>query len=344
MDGPGQKKAPQTTQREVRVLARANCIPTPDIFEVVDAPMPECPADGSLVRVILSAVDPAMRGWLSAEKNYMTVPDGEVMRAHGVGEVIASDTPKFPFGSLVFGWLGWQRYAAVPEPDLLWQIDTQIAPPEAWLGIFGLNGLTAWVGLVHLGRPQPGQTLLVTTAAGGVGGTVGQLAAAHGLRAVGITGGPEKAARAVAELGYMAAIDYHAAGDALADQVKAACPDGIDIFFDNTAGLQADAVFPSLNAGARVIQCGTASIASWLPPPQGPRRERDILVKRLSWQGFVVFDHAAIFPAAHAELQALYRSGKLLARHEILEGLEQAPGAIQRLYRGQNQGRLMLRP
>jgi NADPH-dependent curcumin reductase CurA len=344
MSATGPSDAGSPSNRQVRVLGRASGVPTADLFEVVDAPMPPCPPGGALVRVLNAAVDPAMRGWLSAEANYMTVPDGAVMRAHGVGEVIASDCPAWPVGAVVYGWLGWQRYAAVAPAEILWPVDLSVAPPEAWLSIFGLNGLTAWLGLVHLGRPKPGETVLVTTAAGGVGGVVGQLAASLDLRAVGVTGGPDKVHRATHELGYAEAIDYRAAGDGLAAAVAAACPGGIDIFFDNTAGAIADAVFPSLNVGARVIQCGTASVATWLPPPTGPRRERDVLVKRLSWHGFVAFDHQALFPEAQAALRALHAAGGLTAHDEVLHGLDQAPGAIARLYRGENTGRLSLRP
>ncbi len=331
-------------QLVVRVTGRAAGIPSAENFEVVDAKMPVCPEGGVLVRVMLCAVDPAMRGWLSAEANYMTVPDGAVMRSHGVGEIIASDSQKWQVGEQVFGWLGWQRFAAIPESDVLWRIDTAVAPAESWLSIFGLNGLTAWIGFLHLARPLAGQTVLVTTASGGVGSAVGQLAKAHGVRAVGIAGGPEKVSRAIAQFGYDDAIDYHATDRPLSAQIAAACPAGIDIFFDNTAGHLADAVFAHLNNGARIIQCGTAAIASWLPPPTGPRRERDMLVKRLSWQGFVAFDHADLFPDALRALQDLHKAGKLISRDEVLEGLQNAPAAIQRLYSGNNQGRLSIRP
>jgi NADPH-dependent curcumin reductase CurA len=324
----------------VRVLGRARGIPGPELFELAEEPAPSCPPGGVLVRVELASVDPAMRGWLSTEKNYMTVPDGEVMRAHGVGEVLESDSPFWQPGDMVFGWLGWRQIAAVAAADIQWKIDLSIAPLPAWLNIFGLNGLTAWLGFNHLARPQSGETVLVTTAAGGVGA---QLAKAAGLRAVGVAGGETKIRRAVAEFGYAEAIDYRAEAP-LAAQIAAACPKGIDIFFDNTAGALADAIFPSLNSNARVIQCGTASIASWVPVPTGPRRERDVLTKRLSWHGFVAFDHVALFPAAQAALQGLYQAGALHGRDEILQGLEQAPGAIARLYRGENDGRLSIRP
>jgi NADPH-dependent curcumin reductase CurA len=326
------------------VVRRAKAIPGPENFELIALPVPACPRGGVLLRVLNAGVDPAMRGWLSAEKNYATVPDGEVMRALGVGEVIESDSADWPVGTCAYGWLGWQRYAAVLPDALLWQANISAAPPEAWLSIFGLNGLTAWLGLVHLGRPKAGQTVLVTTAAGGVGGVVGQLAAACDVRAVGMAGGPDKVARATASLGYAACIDYRAPGIDLSAAIAAACPGGIDVFFDNTAGDLADAVFRNLNTNARVIQCGTASVASWLPPPLGPRRERDMLVKRLSWYGFVAFDHTDLFPRALVELRALHTAGKLISQDQVLDGLENAPGAIAMLYRGENHGRLSIRP
>jgi NADPH-dependent curcumin reductase CurA len=335
---------PSTRQIKVHVTRRAAGIPGPENFELVEDEVPECPAGGVLVRVMLCAVDPAMRGWLSAEANYMTVPDGAVMRSHGVGEIIVSNSDKWRVGDHVFGWLGWQRFAALSESEILWHIDINLAPSVSWLSIFGLNGLTAWIGFSQLARPLPGQTILVTTAAGGVGSVVGQLANAHGVRAVGIAGGPQKISRAMSQFGFICAIDYHDKNKSLAAEIAAACPAGIDMFFDNTAGSLADAVFPYLNVGARIIQCGTAAISSWLPPPTGPRRERDMLVKRLSWQGLVAFDHAPSFPNALLALQDLYKAGKLVSHDEVLEGLQNAPGAIERLYRGENQGRLSIRP
>lgn len=331
-----------SANKQVVVAKRASGIPDASVFRIVDAPIPPCPDGYVLVRVHFTAVDPGMRGWLSAERNYMTVEDGEVMRALGVGRVIESRADGWNAGDTVVGWFGWQRYAAVPAASILWKADIDLAPAEAWLGVFGYNGLTAWIGFRHLGRPLAGETALVSTAAGGVGGTVGQLAQAAGVRAIGLTGSDDKVALAESELGYEAAINYRAEAD-LPKTIARACPKGIDIFFDNTGGAIADAVFPLLNAGARVIQCGTASVASWIPQPQGPRRERDMLVKRLSWHGFVVMDHQRLFPDAFAELRTLWGSSALTARHHVIEGLDDAPGAIGMLYRGENDGRLVIR-
>lgn len=329
--------------RQVRVVARAQGIPTERIFAIEEGEMPVAPPGGALVRVLYASVDPAMRGWLSEERNYMTVATGAVMRAHGVGEVIVSDHPDWKAGDYAFGWFGWQQFAAASAADLLWKVDPALAPASAWLGVLGLNGLTAWVGLNHLARVKAGETIIVSTAAGAVGGAVGQLAREAGLRTVGLTGTDAKVAHARTALGYDAAINYRAEAD-ISAAIAALCPDGINIFFDNTAGAIADAVFPNLAIGARVIQCGTASVASWLPPPAGPRRERDVLVKRLSWHGLVVFDHASLFPEALRELAGLVASGKLTGQDHVLEGLDHAPGAIAMLYRGENQGRLLIRP
>jgi NADPH-dependent curcumin reductase CurA len=329
--------------RQVRVVARAQGIPTEAVFAVVDADIPDVPPGGVLVRILYASVDPGMRGWVSEEQNYLTVPTGEVMRAHGVAEIVASDHPDWQPGDHVYGWFGWQQFAAASAADLLWKVDLDLAPATAWLGVLGLNGLTAWVGFQHLARPEAGETILVSSAAGAVGGAVGQLARAAGLRAVGLTGDDAKVVQACAELGYDAALNYRTTDD-LGAAIGALCPDGIDIFFDNTAGAIADAVFPHLAARARVIQCGTASIPNWIPVPGGPRRERDMLVKRLSWHGFIVTDHTALFPQALRELGELFAAHALTARDHILDGLDHAPGAIAMLYRGDNNGRLLVRP
>ncbi len=329
---------------EVRVVKRAQGVSTPDVFQVREAPMPTLPPGGLVVRVLYSAVDPAMRGWLSEEKNYMTVPDGAVMTARGVAVVMQSDAPGWLVGDHVHGSLGWRRYAAV-DPGEVERIDVSLAPPSVWLGVLGLNGLTAWIGLRLMGGLRAGETVLVSTAAGGVGEVVGQLGAAGaagGCRMVGLVGSDAKVEIAVCELGCAAAINYKS--DGLLEAIGAACPEGIHAFFDNTGGWIADAVFAHLKENARVLQCGTAATATWLPTPTGPRRERAMLVKRLTWRGFVVLDHCDMYPDALAALAGAYASGTLRSREEVLDGLEQAPGAIQRLYQGANEGRLLIRP
>tara|TARA_A100001391_G_scaffold119260_1_gene81185 strand:- start:33607 stop:34620 length:1014 start_codon:yes stop_codon:yes gene_type:complete len=331
------------TNKVVRVIERSDGIPGPEIFSIEDAAVPQCPADGCLIEVIYTTVDPAMRGWLSSEKNYLTVATGEIMRALGVGRVLESNVADYAAGEMVYGWLGWCQVAAVPAQAIYWKLDLDAAPAEYWLSALGLNGLTAWVGLKHLGGVKKGDTVLVSTCAGGVGSIAGQLAAIAGARPVGLTGGDEKVALSTAMFGYDEALNYRAPGD-LAARIASACPDGIDLFFDNTAGAIADAAFPSLNIGARVVQCGTAAVASWDPVPTGPRKERDLLTKRLTWRGFIVFDHRDVFDQAFTEMKGLIADGRLTAQHEVIEGLDEAPGAIRYLYEGRNSGRLIVKP
>ena len=324
------------------VASRANGIPVAANFALVSHAVPALPAGGVLVQIAYASVDPGMRGWVSVEKNYMTVPIGTVMRAPAVGEVIASDHPAYRNGDWVYGMFGWTTHFAAQSEDIYWKVDIALAPLPAWLGVLGINGITAWIGYRHFGRPRPGNTLLVTTAAGSVGSVVGQLAAADGVNAVGLAGGPDKARLAETAFGYARVIDYRTTPE-LSAALGAACPNGIDIFYDNVAGVQADAAFALLNPAARVIQCGSASIASWAPWPQGPRRERDMIVKRLSWHGFVVTDHNDLFPAAREDLQTLYRSAGLVSHEDVLDGLAAAPGAIEYLYSGQNTGKLCVK-
>lgn len=325
----------------IMVRAHSNSIPGPECFELCDLPLPKAPEGGVLVRLHYVSVDPAMRDWLSHEANYLTVPVGQVMRAHGVGEVVASNQPGYSAGDMICGFFGWSAYYAAQADDIWWKIDTAIAPAPVWLNLFGLNGLTAWIGLNHFGRPAVGETILVTTAAGAVGSAVGQLARAAGLRAVGIAGGAKKARLAEQHFGYDKVIDYRGTED-LDRAIAEACPNGIDLFYDNVGGGQADATFRHLRQNARIVQCGTVSVPSWTPWPQGPRRERDILVRRLSWSGFVVMDHVALYPSALESLTSLYRAGKLTSREDIWHGLERAPSAIAALYEGLNEGKLCI--
>jgi NADPH-dependent curcumin reductase len=326
----------------VVVKAHAIGIPGPENFEIVERSIPALPPGGVLVRMLYASVDPGMRGWVSVEPNYMTIPVGTVMRAPGIGEVVESDHPDCDVGDLIYGMFGWSEWFAAEAKDIYWKIDIGIAPPPVWLGSLGMNGITAWIGYRHFGSPKVGETLLVTTAAGSVGSVVGQLASGDGVRAIGVAGGAAKADLAKAEFGYEHVIDYHGTPD-LATALRTACPEGIDIFYDNVAGTQADDIFPLMNPKGRVIQCGSASVSSWLPWPTGPRRERDMIVKRLSWHGFVVMDHADMFADALADLSELYAAGKLNTRQDSLNGLENASGAIQHLYSGANSGKLSIK-
>ena len=328
--------------RQVVLRARPLGIPQAEHFEIREAPT-AAPRDGEfLIRNLYLSVDPAMRGWVNAAANYSDpVGIGEVMRSIAVGEVVASRHPDYAPGEVVCGMFGWQEVAISDGRNVWFKHDPAAAPATTALGILGLNGITAYFGLLEVGRPKPGETVVVSTAAGAVGSAVGQIARIQGCRSVGITGSDEKVALCRDAFGYDEAIDYRSADlDAALD---AACPQGIDVYYDNTAGSISDAVYRRLNVGARCVVCGTAAVASWEPWPEGPRIERHLLVKRASLQGFVIFDFTERYGEARTRLAAWLRAGKLAYREEVLEGIEQAPGAIARLYAGANLGKLMIR-
>jgi NADPH-dependent curcumin reductase CurA len=328
--------------RQVRLKARPSGIPQADHFEIVEAPIPE-PAEGQvLVRNIFLSVEPAMRGWVSSVANYSDpVPVGGVMRSFTVGRVAASRHPDFNRGDVVTGLFGWQDYAAVDGSSVQRRITETDLPISTALGVLGLNGLTAYFALLELGQPKANETIAVSTAAGAVGSCVGQIAKLKGCRTIGIAGGPDKVALCRKEFGYDVAIDYRA-GD-LDTRIADACPKGIDVYFDNTAGEISDSVLKNLAVGARVIICGTASIASWNPAPLGPRVERHLLVKRARMQGFLIFDYVNRYPEGLRALTEWVRAGLIRYREDILEGIEQAPASIAGLYRGENLGKRLIR-
>ncbi len=283
-----------------------------------------------------------MRGWISDVTSYMEpVPVGAVMRARAVGRVEASRHPDFQPGEVVMGMFGWQDYTSVDAKGIQRKITKTDLPISTSLGVLGLNGLTAYFGLLEIGQPKPGETVVVSTAAGAVGSCVGQIARIKGCRTVGITGGPEKVRLCRDEFGYDAAIDYKA-GD-LDSALATACPEGVDVYYDNTSGTISDEVLKHLKLGARVVICGTASIANWEPIPMGPRVERHLLVKRARMQGFLVLDYAERYAEALQELTQWVRQGLIRYREDILEGIEQALGSIAGLYRGENFGKRLIR-
>jgi len=328
--------------RQVLLKARPAGIPDTEHFEIVAGPVPAVGDGQILVRNQFLSVEPAMRGWVSAVANYSEpVAIGAVMRAIAAGRIEESKHPEFKAGDFVTGWFGWQDYAAVPAQAVESRVTDTDLPLSAALGVLGLNGITAYFGLLDVGQPKSGDTVVVSTAAGAVGSCVGQIAKIKGCRTVAIAGGAEKARLCREEFGYDVAIDYK--HDDVDAALAAACPDGVDVYYDNTAGAISDAVYRHLRIGARVVICGTASIASWDPPPQGPRVERHLLVKRARIQGFVIFDYKARYAEARAALAQWVRGGSLRYREDILEGIDQAPGAIAGLYRGENLGKRLIR-
>ena len=330
------------TNRQVRLKSRPNGIPQAENFEIVGAPLAEIADRQFVVRNEYLSVEPAMRGWVSAVANYSTpVGIGEVMRAFAAGTVVASRHPGYREGDAVMGLLGWQEFAISDGSTITRKVKETDLPLSLSLGVLGLNGVTAYFGLLDLGEPRPGDTVVVSTAAGAVGSAVGQIAKLSGCRSVGIAGGAVKCQLCLDEFGYDEAIDYKAG--AIADALKRACPRGVDVYFDNTAGAISDAVLAQLAMRARVVICGTASVASWEPPPAGPRVERHLLVKRARMSGFLVFDYQSRYEEAVARLAGWVRDGKLRYREDIVDGIEHCPGAIAELYRGENLGKRLIR-
>ena len=330
------------TNRRVILKSRPTGIPGAENFEIVESGVPALAAGQVLVRNIYLTAEPAMRGWVSVVGNYSEpVPLGGVMRAPATGRVEESLHPDFRPGEFVTGLFGWQDYAVVDAGAIQRKVPATGLPISTSLGVLGLNGLTAYFALLDVGQPKAGDTVVVSTAAGAVGSCVGQIAKIKGCRTVGIAGGPEKTRLCREEFGYDAVIDYKAGG--LEAALAAACPEGVDVYYDNTAGAISDAVLKHLRPGARVVICGTASISSWDPPPLGPRVERHLLVKRARMQGFLIFDYAPRFAEGLAALTEWVRSGRIRYREDMLEGIEHAPGSIAGLYRGENLGKRIIR-
>jgi NADPH-dependent curcumin reductase CurA len=333
---------PARQNRQVRLVARPQGIPQAEHFSLVTEPV-STPGKGEiLVQNHFLSVDPAQRGWANDEGNYSApVPLDTPMRALAVGEILESNAQEYRPGEHVYGWFGWQRYCITTPELILRRVTPSRLPLSANLSVLGMNGITAYLAFHGLGDPKPGEHVLVSTAAGSVGSFAGQLAQIAGCRAVGLTSSADKVALARARYGYQDMINYRQVAD-LGAAIRAACPDGNDIFFDNTGGPIADAAIRTMRLRGRIIQCGTAANASWTPVPTGPRPEREILTRRLRWSGFIIFDHLAEFEGAAASLAELALAGKIVHDEEILPGLEQAPGAIAQLYRGDNHGKLII--
>ena len=329
--------------RRVILVDRPKGVPGPEFFALDKRAAPQ-PGDGEfLVQNQFLSVEPAMRGWVNDAPNYSPpVPVGDVMRAFAVGKIIKSNNPNFKDGEIVSGLFGWQRYAVSDGSSVVTRM-TNIDQPHSYaLGILGLNGITAYCGLIYQGEPKPDETVVVSTAAGSVGSCVGQIAKIKGCRTVGITGGSTKVQQCLDEFGYDVSIDYKNTKN-LGSAVAEACPDGVHVYFDNTCGLISDAVMENLGMHARVIICGTSSVPDWIPLPTGPRVHRQLLVNRARMSGLLIFDYKEHYAEAVQKLSQWIDEGKIQVREHILDGMEQAPGAIEMLYRGENQGKLLIK-
>ena len=330
---------------QVRLAARPLGLPTPADWHFTDEPVAE-PADGGvLVQVQALSLDPAMRGWMNEGKSYIApVAIGEVMRAGGVGTVIASRHLGFAVGDSVSGSPGVQQYwpvsAEAIQRGALSKIDLALGSPTQWLNVLGMPGMTGYFGLMDVGQPKEGETVVVSGAAGAVGQTVGQLAKIKGCRAVGIAGGPEKCAWVVDRLGFDACIDYKAGN--VKDGLKQHCPNGVDIYFDNVGGEILDTVLTRINRKARIVICGAISQYNNTTPVKGPANYLSLLVNRARMEGIVVFDYASRFHLAVAELSGYLKSGRIKSREDVVAGLDTFPETLLKLFKGENFGKLIL--
>jgi NADPH-dependent curcumin reductase CurA len=309
-------------------------------FDFVEGPAPE-PAEGeALVEVEYLSLDPAMRGWMNEGRSYVPpVGIGEVMRAGGVGKVVASRAEGLAEGDHVVGMLGMQRYAAVDARGLT-KVDPELAPLPTWLGALGMPGVTAYFGLLEVGKPREGDTVVVSGAAGAVGGLVGEIAKIKGARVVGIAGGPEKCAMVVDELGFDACIDYKQGNVAAA--LREHCPKGIDVYFDNVGGEILEACLAQLALHARVVICGAISQYNATEPPK-LANYLALLVTRSSMTGIIVFDWADRYAEGGQQMAQWLGEGRIHAREHVVEGFETFPDTLQMLFTGQNTGKLVLK-
>ena len=328
------------TNRQYLLKSRPAGMVGAEHFEFTESPAP-APGEGELlVRNLFISLDPAMRGWLNEGKSYVPpVGIGEVMRAMSVARVVASNHPKFAEGDVVSGIFGVQDYAVSDGKGVV-KVDPNLAPLPRYLGTLGMPGMTAYFGLLDIGKPEAGQTVVVSGATGAVGQVVGQVAKIKECRVVGIAGGPEKCRHAVESLGYDACIDYKS--EDVKKALRTHCPDGVDVYFDNVGGEILDAVLTRLAMHARIVICGAISQYN-STAVEGPKNYMSLLVNRASMTGMVVFDYAKRYGEAVNDLATWLANGDMVSQEHVIDGLDQFPDALLKLFSGENFGKLVLK-
>src|SRR5712692_173700 len=330
-----------TINHQFRLAARPVGLPKPTDWSPTEEPVGEPVADNFLVKVLYISLDPAMRGWMNEGKSYIPpVAIGEVMRALALGRVVATRNPKFGVGDHVYGPMGVQEFALTNGSGIA-KVDAAAAPLPVYLGTLGMPGMTAYFGLLDIGQPKPGETVVVSGAAGAVGTVVGQIAKIKGCRVVGIAGGAKKCEYILKELGFDAAIDYKA--EDVRKALQKHCTKGVDVYFDNVGGDILEAVLSQLARGARVVICGAISQYNNTTPIKGPSNYLSLLVNRASMKGMIVIDYAARYGEAAREMAGWMAAGKLKSREHIVEGLETFPETLLKLFKGENIGKLILK-
>jgi NADPH-dependent curcumin reductase len=309
-------------------------------FRIVQTDVPPLQDGEVLVQNTYLSLDPYMRGRMNAAKSYAASTQiGDVMVGGTIGVVVASKNPRLQEHDTVLGYFGWQQYG-ISKGGGLRKITNQQVPPSLYLGVLGMTGLTAWIGLISIGQPKEGETVVVSAASGAVGSVVGQLAKAHGCRAVGVAGGKAKCEYVVNELGFDACVDYKAGN--LVEDLAAATPNGIDVYFENVGGEILDAVLARLNAFARIPLCGFVSQYNATKPYE-VRNFGSLLTNRAKLQGFIVSEHTDLWPQGQSELESLFAAGKLKYRESIAEGLENAPRTFIGMLKGENFGKQLVK-
>jgi NADPH-dependent curcumin reductase CurA len=337
---PTDPPALPATNRQILLKQRPTGLVSADDFEIVDGPVPSIEDGEALLRTVYLGMDATVRTWLNRGEGYLpAVGIGEVVRCSGIGRIVASRCDKMPVGSLTYSLPGWQEYAvcrddafSTPLPD-----GTDLRP---MMSVFGATGAAAYFGLLDIGKPQPGETVVVSAAGGATGSLVGQIAKIKGCRAVGIAGSDEKCAWVVDELGFDACINYRTAD--LAAELKAACPDRIDVYFDNVGGPILDAVLDRINMGARVVLCGAIAVYNDQGRPPGPANYLNLIARRARMEGFITLDHWDRFPECMDQLGVWAAEGKLRWREHVVDGLDHSPDALNMLFTGENIGKVIV--
>jgi len=332
-----------TTNRQYVLARRPEAMIAPDNFALREEPVPEPGDDAILVKNLYLSLDPAMRGWVADRDSYIDpVGVGDVMRGMTVSEVVSSNNDGFQPGDKVIGLGGWQEYAVLAQPLLPRKLPEGVPLPLTnFLSALGITGLTAYFGILDIGMPKEGETVVVSTAAGAVGSVVGQIAKIEGCRVVGLSGSDEKCAWVVDELGFDACINYKT--EDVPSALRKHCPKKIDIYFDNVGGAILDAALAQIAVGARVAICGAISIYNAAELPPGPRNYLTLLTKRARMEGFIVTDFAKRFPEAVMQLGQWVLEGRIKFREDVVEGLDNAPKALLTLFDGSNRGKLIVK-
>lgn len=332
---------------QIRLASRPVGLPTQSNWQHTTAAVDQPPEGGVLIKTIALSLDPAMRGWMNEGKSYIPpVGIGEVMRAGGVGLVLASSSPAFAVGDYVCAGFGVQEYLTLAPTEFqrsgLVKIDLSLGTLTQWLNVLGMPGMTGYFGLLEVGQPKSGETVVVSGAAGAVGQTVGQIAKLKGCRVVGIAGGHAKCDWVVNELGFDACIDYKAGPNSVRDGLKMFCPNGVDVYFDNVGGDILDTVLTRINRAARIIICGAISQYNTTTAIQGPKNYLSLLVNRARMEGIVVFDYADRYHLAVAEMASYLKDGRMKSKEDVITGMENFPDALSKLFSGENFGKLVL--